>query len=160
MTCDRLNSIREGVVVYFPFVAVPTKVVRKLQKTPSVAHLFSCRVLVATCMAASCGCLVAATILSKTSIVSHLSAKIVHLCPPIGAIFWVSLLIIQRPFPRPTVLNVCRAGPFDSLAPNRPAVSDECFHGLGHGLSSQAVPRSRPPYRSPPLPQSPRYPAP
>jgi hypothetical protein len=160
MTCDRLNSIREGDVVYFPIVVLPSKVVCKLRKTPTVAHRSVGCYLVATSTVASCGYLVSATILPRTAIVSCLSAKIVHLCPPIGAIFWVSLLIIQRSFPRPIAWNFCRAGPFGSLAPNRPAVSDDYFHGPGHGLSSQAVPRSRPPYRSPPLPQSPRYPAP
>ena len=148
MTCDRLNPIREGVVVYFSIVALPSKVVRKSRKTPTVARHSVGRDLVATSMVASCGYLVSATILPRTAIVSRLSAKITHLCPPIGAIFWVSLLIIQRSFPRPTAWNVCRAGPFDSLAPNRPPVSDEYFHGPGHGSSSQALPRSS------------RYPAP
>ena len=145
MTCDRLNSICEGVVVYFPIVAFPTLVVRKLRKTPIVARRSVGRVLVATFMAASCGRLVSATILPKTAIVSRLLAKIVHLCPPIEAIFWVSLLIIQRSLPQPISWNFGRAGPFGSLAPSRPAVSDEYPYGPALGSSSQAVPRSRRP---------------
>ena len=159
MTCDRLNSIREGVVVYLPFVAVPTKVVRKLRKTPSVAHLFSCRVLVATCMAASCGHLVSATILPKTPLASRPMAKIVHRCPPNGATFWLSLLV-QRPLSQLIVWNDGQARPLGLLAICRPAVSYGYLHGPGLGSSSQVVPRSQRPYQLLPLPPSPEYLAP
>ena len=135
MTCDRLNSIREGDIVYFPIVALPSKVVRKLRKTPTVAHRSVGCYLVATSTVASCGYLVSATILPRTAIVSRLSAKIVHLYPPAGAIFWGSSLVIQRSFPRLTSRNVRRDGLLDFLAPNHPVVSDGYSYGPGFGLS-------------------------
>jgi hypothetical protein len=156
MTGDRLNST--PVVVYFPLVAVPTKVARKLRKTPSVVHRLSGHVLVATRMAASCGHLVSATILPKTPFASHPlalgRAKIVHPCPPNGATFWLSLLV-QRPLPQLIVWNVGRAGPLGLLAICRPAVSYGYLHGPGLRSSSRVVLRSRRPYQLLLLPPSP-----
>ena len=136
MTCDRLKSLRQGNVAYFPIVVLSPKAVGKLCKTPPIVYYFVGCDLVTTSMGASCGHLVWATTLPRMAIVSRLSAKTVHLYPSAGAIFWVSSLVIQRSFPRSTSRHVRRDELLDSLAPNRPVVSDGYSYGPGFGLSS------------------------